>query len=424
MALIFLSYTHKDRGLALKFENAIETVGHEVWRDDRRVRVGDHIPEVIATGLSRCDFFAPLITENSVHSIWMKRELNNFLMDVTKGDSIIPLRFDETEISAFFPLLKSIRYADFRQNVELGINQIVEKLGIPDEETKVKKKNLEKDLDRLDFAIDLALGAGSINMRFYNSSIHLKHSIDDRKNTATMADEMAQKSITSKITGHPVFVKDEIIAEEPPYDKNKVKKTGYTWVIDALDGTTNFRNRIPVFCTAIGILKEGAPFIGVVFDPVNNDLYYALSGEQSKVWNISKGEVNVISTSKTIVQLEECIAGTHISSQHEIAARLLENDFLLHIAKKVNNLRTFGCGQLALAYAASGRLPLFFQYGTHLWDQLAGIVLAINSGGIACDLPFGDDWQHTTVDFCVAGNQELKNSFIDFIRSLKQNENH
>ncbi|MEN6487389.1 MAG: inositol monophosphatase family protein [Smithella sp.] len=368
MALIFLSYTHKDKDLAIKFENAIEKIGHAVWRDDRRVRVGDHIPEVIATGLSRCDFFAPLITENSVHSTWMKRELNNFLMDEKKGNSIIPLRFDETEISDFFPLLKSILYADFRENFELGINQIADKLGTPDEKTKERKKRLEKDLDRLDFAIDLALGAGSIAMRFYNSSIHLNHPIDERKNTATIADEMAQKSIISKITGHTVFAKDEIIAEEPPYDHVKINSDGYTWVIDALDGTTNFRNRIPVFCTAIGILKNSKPFIGVVFDPVNNDLYYALSGEQSKVWNVSKGEVNNISTSKTIVTLDECIAGTHISSRPEIASRLFKDDFLLHIAQNVNNLRTFGCGQLALAYAASGRLPLFFS----IWNTYLG----------------------------------------------------
>lgn len=417
MALIFLSYTHKDKGLAERFEKAIEEIGHAVWRDDKRIRVGDNIPDIIATGLSRCDYFALLVTKNSVHSAWMKRELNNFLMDEEKGDAIIPLKCDETEISAFFPLLKSIQYADLSSNFSQGVKQIAERLGLPQGESKVSKKNLEKDLERLDFAIDLALGAGSIAMRYYNSSIHLNYSIDDEKNTATIADEMAQKFITSKIYGHHTYKKDGLIAEEGEHDVRKIKRKGCTWVVDALDGTTNFRYRIPVFCTAIGILKDRQPFIGVVFDPINNDLYYAISGEQSKVWSVSRGEVNNIRTSKNITRLKDCVVGTHISGNPEIARRLFKDNRLSHVAEKVNNLRTFGCGQLALTYVASGRLPLFFQYGAHIWDQLAGIVLAVNAGGVACDLPYGENWKHTTKDFCVTANQALKDNFVPFIRS-------
>jgi myo-inositol-1(or 4)-monophosphatase len=271
-------------------------------------------------------------------------------------------------------------------------------------------------MKRRDFAIDVALRAGNVVMRYYNSCLIENMSIDDKKNTATLADRASQVEIESALKAHPDFRWEIIVAEEKPYDRHEVSPSGYTWVIDPLDGTTNFQNRIPFFCTAIGVLKDGHPHIGVVYDPTANKVYYAMEGDRTQVWSVSSGEVIHISTEKEITRLEDCLAGTHISSRPEIAKRLLQDDLLLDIAKNVKHLRAFGCGQLALAYTASGRLQLFFQFGPHLWDQVAGIVLVQNAGGIVSQLPSGGDWDYSARDIAASANEDLHRDFLDLLK--------
>jgi myo-inositol-1(or 4)-monophosphatase len=203
-----------------------------------------------------------------------------------------------------------------------------------------------------------------------------------------------------------------------------VELNGYTWVIDPLDGTTNFQNRIPFFCTAIGVLRNGLPHIGAVYDPVANEVYYAIDGSQAKLWSISRGEVSAIAADQTTNELSGCLAGTHISSRPEVAERLLQKDLLLNIEKKVKHLRAFGCGQLALAYVASARMQLFFQFDSHLWDQVAGIVLVRNSkGGSVSKLPdgrgasevLGENWTFSTRDFIAAANPRVQSEFLKLL---------
>jgi myo-inositol-1(or 4)-monophosphatase len=337
----------------------------------------------------------------------MKFELNNFVGNISRAKNILPLKFDHTEPYKFSEMLRSINYTDFSNNFNDGLKKLLNRL-----HRDSKKK--EQDSERLLFAIDLALRAGAVIMRFYNSSILPNSTVVERKNATTSADKFAQLEVISAITSHPLYKDDALVAEEEPFSSNEVRKKGYTWVIDPLDGTTNFQNRIPLFCVAIGVLYNNSPHIGVVYDPVANEVYYAINGSRAKVWNVSRGGVSEISADKTARHLSTCLAGTHLSSRIKVAERLLHDDFLFDVGKEVKNVRALGCGQLALAYVASGRMQLFFQLDSYLWDQVAGVVLVQNSGGgVVSDLPEGGKWQSSTKDILVASNAKVKAEFID-----------
>lgn len=421
MALVFLSYAHKDFEKAQSIEKRLKESGHHIWRDESSIKVGENIPIAICSGISGCDFFLTLITKNALNSSWMKDELTNFSMLPGKSGKIIPLKFDSTSIGSFYPLISALRYADFSSDFDKAFAMLLERIGPADRESESRKLQLEVDLNRLDFAVDLALRAGIRVMRFYKSSMQSNETIDKRKNAATKADQMAQKEIISKIEAHHTYCNDTIIAEEAPHDKGTVKPNGYTWVIDSLDGTTNFRNKIPLFCTAIGVLLNGKPFIGVVYDPVNQDVYYAIQGEQSKVWNVTRGEISLLHTSSEIENLNECLSYTHISSRTEIAAQVLKDDFLFDISRHVNSVRAFGCIHLAMAFVAAGKIPLFFQFSVDLWDQVAGIVIAQNAGAVVRQIPDGKEWDHSHPSFYIAANKSIADAFQTILAAHPRN---
>ncbi|TNF92252.1 MAG: inositol monophosphatase [Gammaproteobacteria bacterium] len=276
------------------------------------------------------------------------------------------------------------------------------------------KTNKDKDLARLEFAVDLAVRAGNVAMRYYNSSYRKNEGVNEEKNRSTLADHEAQHEIIKALQLHPIYGKEEIIAEEGNFKNTTPVKSGITWVIDALDGTTNFDNRIPLFCTAIGALKNGKPWLGVVFDMLANEVYYAMDGHPTKVWNINQGTDLKVRTARNILKLKHSILATHISAIKEKARPLFENNLLMTIQQEVRTIRNLGCGQLALAYLAAGRIHTFFQIRAHIWDQLAGIVLIKNAGGIVTELD-GSEWKHNSKDFIASANKTIHSKFIKLI---------
>lgn len=413
MAVVFISYTRTDEEYAKFVEEVLTRNGHRVWRDESSLKAGTPIPQGVATGISLSDYFIVICTKASLESKWVVGELNLFIGDPTRWDRILPLRFDEREPSEISPFLRllSAKWIDFR-NRDDGCRKLLDTLGRPDEYASQQKL---ADLNRLRFAIDLAVRAGNVAMRFYNGSMQPNENLDVRKSATTKADRAAQTEVVARITADPMYNQDGIIGEEKPFnDETDIKRDGYTWVVDPLDGTANFDNKIPLFCTAIGCLYKGAPVIGVVFDPVENEVYYAMHGMPTEVWSISRGEVRRIGSDQVTVELGRSIVGTHLSSRPDVAARLLASGSLAELSKEVRHLRVLGCGQLALAYVASGRLQGFLQLGTYLWDQVAGVVLVQCAGGFAMDLRKRSDWNAETRDILAAGNGSLRDKLMEF----------
>jgi myo-inositol-1(or 4)-monophosphatase len=406
MARIFFSYDHRDRGLVERVKKELEKKDCEIWVDDQEISVGTSIPHAIQIGINNCDFFAIFLTKNAANSHWVKKELATFLMRDTndKSENILPLKFDECSISDF-SFLTELKYADFTKNFDIGIKEILARL---QKSPTITAGVNRSDYERLIFSIDLAVRAGTTAMMYYNSSLKENLTLDERKNAATGADRTAQVQAIAKITSTPEYQLDKIVSEEEPYCHVTVTPEGYTWVIDPLDGTNNFWNRIPLFCSAIGVLKDGEPFIGVLYDPIANEVYYAIDGQPAQVWRIASGETSFLSLGKIVTDPSSALLGTHISSREKAAKKMFDNDILRRVSSCCKHIRVLGCGLLALAYVATGRLQVFFQLDTYLWDQVAGVVLVKNAGGVVKQ--FGrklKDWTYNTKDIIACSNKEL-----------------
>jgi myo-inositol-1(or 4)-monophosphatase len=147
----------------------------------------------------------------------------------------------------------------------------------------------------------------------------------------------------------------------------------YTWIIDPLDGTTNFIHQLPIYSISIALMHHDVPVIGVVFEPNRHELFYAwkdggafLNGRAIKV--NSNGEL-----SKSLLA-----TGFPYYDFNQMQSYL---NTLQHFLKTTRGMRRMGSAAVDLAYVSCGRFDGFFEYGLSPWDVAAGILLVQEAGG-------------------------------------------
>ena len=137
------------------------------------------------------------------------------------------------------------------------------------------------------------------------------------------------------------------------------------WIIDPIDGTTNFLHGIPHFAISVALKYENEIIIGVIYDPIKNEIFYA---EKNSGAFLNNSRIRVSNK----INLEECLFGTN-------------NDGIKSIYPKLN-LRNSGCAALDLAYVGCGRLDGFFHNKINLWDVAAGKIIIEEAGGKVNDI--------------------------------------
>ena len=152
-----------------------------------------------------------------------------------------------------------------------------------------------------------------------------------------------------------------IISEEMGIEINKDQNN--TWIIDPIDGTTNFLHGIPHFAISIALKSNDQIISGLIFDPIKDEMYFS---EKSKGAYLNNQRLRVSKKSS----LDDCL----FSSNHE------------GVKFSNLNLRYSGCASLDLAYVASGRLDGYFHNKINIWDIAAGSLMVEEAGGIVNDL--------------------------------------
>lgn len=151
---------------------------------------------------------------------------------------------------------------------------------------------------------------------------------------------------------------------------------GYTWIVDPLDGTRNYASGIPHYSVVVALARDGEPVVGVNHDPVRDELFFA---ERGKGAFLNGQRIRV--SQRTA--LDDCIFGSDLSYQNEGAANGLK--LLVGLWPGMQTVRIMGSAALGLSWAACGRVDLFFHHQLEPWDQVAGILLAQEAGGVATD---------------------------------------
>ena len=157
----------------------------------------------------------------------------------------------------------------------------------------------------------------------------------------------------------------------------------HTWIVDPLDGTTNFLHAIPHFAINIALEREGVVVAAVTYNPVTNELFWA---EKGKGCFVNDKRLRVAGRK----HLDESVLGTGIPFLgHGQHARFLKE--LHQISQRVAGVRRFGAASLDLAYVAAGRLDGFWERDLKPWDMAAGLLMITEAGGKVTNADGGDD---------------------------------
>ena len=221
----------------------------------------------------------------------------------------------------------------------------------------------------LNFAIELARDAGRVLASTFgriNLEVNNKGDID----LVTEADLAAERLIVERIRGY--FPRHAILAEESGASHHDTAQSEWKWVIDPLDGTTNYAHGYPCFCVSIGLERAGEVVIGVVYDPVRDELFAAERGAGATL----NGRRIAVSTIDEINRALFCTGFPYDVRGRADFARHFHN-FIMHS----QGVRRDGSAALDLAYVAAGRFDGFWEEGLRPWDVAAGKLLIEEAGG-------------------------------------------
>ena len=255
----------------------------------------------------------------------------------------------------------------------------------------------------LEFAKKLAKRGGKLALRYYKDGFSCKIK-SNPSDLVTEADVAVSDFIVEEIKKK--FPDHGIITEETDGIYNDGAE--YTWVIDPIDGTRNFANHIPIWCTMIGITKNDQPYIGVIYDPLHDELFYAKSGEgafcNGKKINVNDKE-NLDYSFMVFTSGKSDHQSLYSTPEFIDYKRCLNN----LIGEKGRWLHQYGC-MIDMCYLSAGRLDVVAKNGMLYHDILAPYVIAKESGAKVTDC-FGKDWEKGKKNLVVA-NQKLHEQII------------
>ncbi len=192
-----------------------------------------------------------------------------------------------------------------------------------------------------------------------------------RFDLVTDADVASQKAICSYL--HERFPDHQFLGEEEPSGHNRPGVDAPpTWIIDPIDGTTNFVHDVPMYCVSIGLQVAGELVVGVVLEPSRGELYRAARGQGA--W-LGSRRLQVSQAAR----LEEALLATGFPPDMRGQERSLA--WWRYFSLRTRSLRRTGSTALNLAYVAAGRFDGFYAFDNHVWDVAGGVVLVREAGG-------------------------------------------
>ena len=194
----------------------------------------------------------------------------------------------------------------------------------------------------------------------------------------TYVDKQSEERLISGLTS--ILPGTGFIAEESP----SLKTGDLNWVIDPLDGTTNFIHGIPVFSISVALMQNTAILIGIIYE-INRDECFC-------TWKASPSYLNgkIIRVSEA-ANLSDCLLATGFP-YYDFERLDAYLRVFRHFMETTHGIRRLGSAAADLAYVACGRFDGFYEYGLHPWDVAAGCLLVENAGGKICDFNLGKDY--------------------------------
>ena len=241
--------------------------------------------------------------------------------------------------------------------------------------------------------------AGKALLRDFGEVEQLQVSKKGPSDFVSNADTKAEQILREELSkARPAF---GIMAEESTTAK---PDTEFTWIIDPLDGTSNFLHGIPHWAVSIGLAKGDQMIAGVVYEPIRDEMFWCEKGTGAYL-NAHRLRVSGRNN------LQDCLISTGIPFKgHESPTFMTE---LQAVAPKVAGIRRMGAASLDLAYVAAGRYDAYWERNLKAWDAAAGVALVMEAGGSVS--PFTRNDNPVFKGDILASNQHLHKQLCDLL---------
>jgi myo-inositol-1(or 4)-monophosphatase len=257
----------------------------------------------------------------------------------------------------------------------------------------------------LNVMVNAALKAGRGLQRDFGEVENLQVSLKGPGNFVSAADRKAEDTLVSELKrarpGYAFLTEESGVIEGPD--------ATHRWIVDPLDGTTNFLHGIPLFAVSLGLEREGQIVAGVIYNPILNELYVAERG-QGAFLNDRRLRV---AGRKNLADAVVCTGLPNVGSDgHERS--LAELRIMM---AKTAGVRRLGSAAMDLAWVASGRLDGFWERGLSPWDMAAGILMVQEAGGLVSGATGNGDMMDTGA--IVAGNEAMHAALLTNLAAAK-----
>ena len=222
----------------------------------------------------------------------------------------------------------------------------------------------------LGIAIEIAREAGAVLREgfFRPKQISYKGEVD----LVTESDRRSEELVVARLRKQ--FPDHGIVAEEGGGAAARAK---YCWHVDPLDGTTNFAHGYPCFAVSIGLVEDGKPLVGVVFNPIADELFTAARGEGAF---LNGNRIRVSPVEKLAQSLVATGFPTHLRKKSS------NMEYYWQFTLRTHGVRRDGSASLDLCSVACGRFDAYWEFGLSSWDTAAGVLLVEEAGGTVSDL--------------------------------------
>ena len=254
----------------------------------------------------------------------------------------------------------------------------------------------------LNVMVQAAMKAGRSLSRDFGEVQNLQVSMKGPGDYVSQADRKAEDILFAELSkARPgyAFLMEERGVVEGDDDQHR-------WIVDPLDGTTNFLHGIPIFSISIALERQGQLVAGVIYNPAMDELYTAERGGGAFM---NDRRLRVAGRSK----LTDCVIGCGVPH----LGRGQHGNFLVelrNVMAEVSGIRRLGSASLDLAYVAAGRMDGFWETGLSAWDIAAGLLLVREAGGFVSDMDGGQDMLNA--GSVVAGNEVIQRALLKAVK--------
>ncbi len=229
---------------------------------------------------------------------------------------------------------------------------------------------MKRDDRFLDLAIAAAKEAGRIQIAHYSHPHKIEYK--GRIDPVTEVDKLCEQAIIEMISG--IFPDHDFLSEETSFEE---KGSSWKWIIDPIDGTTNYIHEYPCFCVSIGLEVEDEIQLGVVYNPLLDELFHA-----------QKGEGAFLNRNRITVSRRDELDGSFLCTGFPYDVRERSEFYLQYFSAFITRsfaLRRPGSAVLDLCYVAAGRFDGFWEMKLHPWDVAAASLMVTEAGGKITD---------------------------------------